>query len=841
MTATRLYEQFKPDHYDLYLAISRKEKTIEGKTTVTGQALSSTIRLNQKHLTITAVQLDGKDLPFTTLEDKEAVEISEVPVGEVTLTLDYHAKLTDPMMGIYPCYYQVDGVKKQLVATQFETTFARQAFPCVDEPEAKATFSLAVKFDEAEGETVLANEPEERCEDGVHYFKKTVRMSTYLVAFVFGDLQGKKVKTTSGVEIGVFATKAHPAKNLDFALDIAKRAIEFYEDFYQTPYPLPQSYQVALPDFSAGAMENWGLVTYREAYLLVDPDNDSLSTKQRVATVITHELAHQWFGDLVTMKWWDDLWLNESFANMMEYVAVDALEPDWKVWEVFQTSDVPAALHRDATAGVQSVHVMVNDPREIDALFDGAIVYAKGARLLVMVRSLVGDEALRKGLKAYFAKHQYGNATGPDLWKFLGEASHLNIGEIMENWLEKPGYPVVSVRLEDDRLNISQEPFYIGEKGEMDKTWHVPLHSNYKEVPLLLEGKELVLDKYADLRAANGRAFRLNDTNSAHYIVNYDEGLLKDILKDLTEESALTQLQVLQDMFLLARAGYRQLADLLPVLEALKDSPSSIVQSMIYDASRSLKKFVEEGSKEEKQLKAFIGRLAAPTLSKLGLVPREDDTNDEGLARPYGIAQSLYAGDKATIEGLHALYQEHADDPSTLPASVRSLVLQNEVKNYGTPALYEDLFKAYKDSSNASYKSNLQVALGQSKDEAFIDRLLAAFKDSEWVKPQDLRFWYSNVLSTPHAKAKAWKWLKDEWQWLEATVGGDMEFSTFITVTANIFHTAEDLEEFKAFFLPKKDVPGLGREIEMDVRLVESSVAFIAANKAEVLRYLEKA
>ena len=322
------------------------------------------------------------------------------------IEVDFEGKLTDTMMGIYPSYYEVDGEKKQLIGTQFETTFARQAFPCVDEPEAKATFALAIKFDEKPGESIISNQPEEKFKDGVHYFKPTLRMSSYLVAFVFGDMQRKLTRTKSGVEIGVFATRAHQAKELDFALDIAKRSIEFFEDFYETPYPLEHSYQVALPDFSAGAMENWGCVTYREAYLLLDPDNTSLEMKQLVATVIAHELAHQWFGDLVTMKWWDNLWLNESFANMMEYVAIDALEPNWKIWEMFQTSEVPAALQRDATDGVQSVHVMVNDPAEIDALFDSAIVYAKGSRMLVMVRALLGDEALRKGLKNYFAAHK---------------------------------------------------------------------------------------------------------------------------------------------------------------------------------------------------------------------------------------------------------------------------------------------------------------------------------------------------------------------------------------------------------------------------------------------------
>lgn len=425
---THLFETFQPSHYNVYLDIDRAHKTINGHTEITGHAAASQIAVHQKFLSIEAVEADGKSVGFTVDDEGECVRIDLPKAGDTTLAITYAAKLTDTMMGIYPSYYNVDGQRKELIGTQFETTAARQAFPSIDEPEAKATFDVAVKFDEQRGETIIANMPEVKVENGVHYFDTTVKMSTYLVAFAFGDLQKKLTHTKSGVEIGVFATKAHAANELDFALDIAKRSIEFYEDFYQTPYPLPHSYQLALPDFSAGAMENWGLVTYREAYLTVDPANTSLEMKQRVATVVAHELAHQWFGDLVTMKWWDDLWLNESFANMMEYVAVDALEPDWHIWEVFQTDEATAALQRDATDGVQSVHVDVNDPAEIISLFDGAIVYAKGSRMLVMVRALIGDDALRKGLKAYFAAHQYGNATGADLWAALGEASGIDVG-----------------------------------------------------------------------------------------------------------------------------------------------------------------------------------------------------------------------------------------------------------------------------------------------------------------------------------------------------------------------------------------------------------------------------
>ncbi len=757
------------------------------------------------------------------------------------IEVDFEGKLTDTMMGIYPSYYEVDGEKKQLIGTQFETTFARQAFPCVDEPEAKATFALAIKFDEKPGESIISNQPEEKFKDGVHYFKPTLRMSSYLVAFVFGDMQRKLTKTKSGVEIGVFATRAHQAKELDFALDIAKRSIEFFEDFYETPYPLEHSYQVALPDFSAGAMENWGCVTYREAYLLLDPDNTSLEMKQLVATVIAHELAHQWFGDLVTMKWWDNLWLNESFANMMEYVAIDALEPNWKIWEMFQTSEVLAALQRDATDGVQSVHVMVNDPAEIDALFDSAIVYAKGSRMLVMVRALLGDEALREGLKNYFAAHKYGNATGDDLWKALGEASGLDIGAIMHSWLEQPGYPVVSAKVEDGKLVLTQKQFFIGEGKEVGRKWQIPLNSNYAAVPKIMKDEKLVVGDYADLIADTGVPFRLNVGNNSDFIVKYDKTLLDDILNHIDELDAVDKLQLLQDFRLLAEGGHMSYADIVPLLPKFADSTSPIVNNALYRIMTTLRNFVTPDSKEEKDLKKLYNLLSEKQVKRLGLLPKAGESNDDNLTRPYVVAASLYAGNDETINGLHAIYSENSDNLEGISADIRSAVLVNEVKNFGNMTLFDKLLKKYQETSDASLKQDLCAGITSTKMPEIIDAIVDDFENSEIIKPQDLRAWYRNVLANPFGQEQAWNWIRLEWPWLEATVGGDMEFATFITVTANIFHTEERLNQFKDFFEPKVNTPGLTREIKMDTKVIETKVNLVKREQAAVNAAIAKA
>ena len=832
--STRFYEKFQPVHYDIYLDIDRAAKHFKGITTIKGNAVDTKIALHQKFLNVASVQADGQDVPFSFSDHQEAIQLELPHSGDVELKVVYDAKLTDTMMGIYPSYYTVAGQKKQLIGTQFETTAARQAFPGIDEPEAKATFSLAIKYDEQPGETIIANMPEDHVENGVHYFQETVKMSTYLVAFAFGELQSKFAKTKSGVEIGVFSTKAHQPKELDFSLDIAKRAIEFYEDFYQTPYPLPQSYQLALPDFSAGAMENWGLVTYREAYMLLDPDNTTLNQKRLIATVITHELAHQWFGDLVTMKWWDDLWLNESFANMMEYVAVDALEPEWNVWEMFQTSEVPMALQRDATDGVQSVHVAVDDPAEIDTLFDGAIVYAKGARMLVMVRALLGDDAMRRGLKNYFAAHQYGNATGADLWQALGEASGMNVGQIMESWLEHPGYPVVEVKVEDGKLMLSQQQFFIGDGEEKSRLWQIPLNANYNQAPAIFSEQSLVLGDYAQLRKQNGRPFRVNVGDNSHVIVKYDETLLNDILDHLDELGAIDQLQLLQDLRLLAEGRQISYAQIVPLLSRFKDSRSGIVNEMLYYVANSLKNFVQPAAKTERQLQQLFDQLSVKQVQRLGWLSQKDESNDDQLTRPIVLSAALYAQNRDTIKQAQALFDQYQDHLADLPADVRGLVLANEVKNYGSQELFDTLLADYQKTADAGFKQDICAALTKTQDDQLIAQLIDRFEDADTIKPQDLRAWFRGVLANDHGQQAAWDWIQQEWSWLEKTVGGDMEFPTYITVISRIFKTAQRLAEFKRFFTPKENDPMLKREIQMDEKVIASRVELIESEQAAV-------
>lgn len=837
-------ETFVPEHYDLFLDLNRADKSFSGKVTITGEAKTSKISLHQKDLTVEAVEVAGQARPFTLDKDNEALYIELEAAGPVLVTITYTGKITDNMTGIYPSYYTVDGVKKEIISTQFESHFAREAFPSVDEPEAKATFDLALKFDQAEGELALSNMPEIDVENrkatGVWKFETTPRMSSYLLAFAAGDMQGITAKTKNGTLVGVYATKAHPESNLEFALDIAVRCIEFYEEYYGVKYPIPQSLHVALPDFSAGAMENWGLVTYREIYLLVDENSTALS-RQTVALVVAHELAHQWFGNLVTMKWWDDLWLNESFANMMEYVSVDAIEPSWKIFEDFQTSGAPYALKRDATDGVQSVHVEVKHPDEINTLFDGAIVYAKGSRLMHMLRRWLGDDAFRKGLGAYFEKHQYGNTIGRDLWDALSQASGRDVAAFMDAWLEQPGYPVVTAKVENDCLILTQKQFFIGEHEDKGRLWPVPLNSNWQGLPDTLTTERLEIPNYAALVAQNEGALRLNTENTAHYISDYQGELLDALLNNLSSLDNISKLQIVQERRLLAESGMISYADLLPVISKLANETSYMVVSAVSQVLEGLNRFVDEGSQTEEDYKALLKVLSQSNFDRLGFEKQEGESDEDEMVRQLIVGNMIKADDETAKAQASQIFDKYRDNLEKLPAAIRLQVLVNQIKHHESMELTKLYLDLYVASNDGSFKNALSTALSYTKNKETLDELLATWKDKFTVKPQDLSAWYARFLSRDFTQEAVWTWARENWDWIKAALGGDMSFDSFVISPAVVFKTEKRLAEYKAFFEPQLDDMAISRNISMGIKEIAARVELVNREKEAVEKAIRAA
>ena len=828
----RLLDTFTPNHYNLTLDLTRaEEKEFSGTVIISGDSTSESISLHSKGLTIQSATIDNQpaDVSFGEFDELRLSQ-PNLENGKHTIHIDFSGTITDAMHGLYPCYFTHDGVKKQLFATQFESHHAREVFPCVDEPAAKAEYDLTLVTQT--GITVLGNMPvksEEENDDSLTTtFEKTPRMSSYLLAFVIGELHKKSARTKSGIEVNIWATPAQNENTLDFALDIATRSIDFYDEYFGVKYPLPKSDHVALPDFSSGAMENWGLITYRESCLLADPELTPESSRRFIATVIAHELSHQWFGNLVTMNWWNDLWLNESFANMMEYVAIDALHPEWRMWEDFATNEVTAALRRDSLDGVQSVQADVNHPDEISTLFDPAIVYAKGGRLLVMVRKLIGEEAFRAGLKSYFEKFAYKNTVGNDLWQELESASGQPIVNLMNAWISQPGLPVVSVSNSHDAAILSQERFFIGEHQPSDTLWPIPLFANQPLDVKILNQKETTVSIEKPLQ--------LNCGLSAHFITKYDESTREYLLKNITELPTLDKICILQDATILARAGFENSASLLPLALSLKTETNEKVFGMAAGALTELRKFVDDNDAARDSLKKISGEFARATFEELGWDEKAGESDDDRERRTTALSLMMYSEDEEVLNEAKTRFDNNKLED--LPTEIRALIISANVRHFETPEMIENLFAAYKNTPSNDLQNDIAIGLTSTKNPETAEKILANIKNSNVIRPQDASRWFVYLIRTRESRQIAWNWLKENWAWVEDTFGEDKSYDDFIRYAATALLTTDELNDFQQFFEPMMDIPALTRTIKLGITEISARVELIKRDKEAVISAL---
>lgn len=831
-TVSRLITQFIPDHYQLSLDLQREQRTFSGTVTISGVVTSDTIALHAKGLAIESITFDGKAATWTEGENDEmTIRHADITAGQHIIVVGFNGTITDAMHGLYPCYYTHEGEPKELLATQFESHHAREVFPCIDEPEAKATFDLTLTTEK--DITALGNMPikHQMVENDrlVTQFDTTPRMSTYLLAWVAGELQRKTASTKSGVEVNVWATPAQPVASLDFALKVAVQAIDFFNDYFGTPYPLPKSDHVALPDFSAGAMENWGLITYREVALLADPATMSVSGKQYIATVIAHELSHQWFGNLVTMKWWNNLWLNESFATLMEYIAVDALHPEWEVWLDFATGESISALRRDCLDGVQPVQVDVHHPDEIGALFDPAIVYAKGARLLRMLQHYVGSESFQSGLKAYFAEHAYKNTEAEDLWQALAQASGKDISDFMNTWISQPGFPVVHASLSNAQVTLQQEQFFVGPHNPSVQQWPIPLNASAQNLPDLLETKKQTI------AFNSSEVLHLNVGDTAHFITAYDSELFNRLLETLRANTLqpLDRIQLLDEQTLLARGGVTSTAALVPLVQAFAHETIESVWDIISMATSELRKFVEQNETAEKKLRALSATLASEQYARLGWTPHSNESESDTKLRATIINMTLYGEMPEAIEAAIQLYK--ANTLEQLNPELRGIIIAASVRYGSDPTIIDTLLSAYSTTASSDIQLDIASGLTSSKDPAVLTRLLELIKrEDSPIRHQDAVRWFVWILRNRDGRQPAWQWLQESWDWIQKTFGSDKSYDSFPRYAANLLTTRTQLEEYKAFFIPLQSEPSLTRIISIGISEIEGRVALIERDQAAV-------
>lgn len=601
--------------YDITLDIDFDGLTYKGREKIEVVGKGEAFYLNSVGLNISRLITGENAINFTVNEKDQTIETDLILDGKRIVEIDFSGKVADILHGLYDAKYKGG----HMLSTQFESTGARRAFPCVDHPGYKSIFSLKLVIDRyLEAISNMPISREETLESGKKLvtFGETPVMSTYLLYIGVGNFDN--IEREMGRIKGILSAPKGVLHTTDFPLVEADNIIKFYEHYYDIKYPHPKLHLVAVPEFSAGAMENWGAITFREVLLNVN-ENTSTSVKQVISEVVAHEIAHQWFGDLVTMEWWNDLWLNESFATFMAFKVVDKLHPEWKMFGKMLLSETSGALTGDALDNTHPIQVEVKSPDDIAQIFD-EISYGKGASILRMIEGYVGEDNFRDGIRKYLIEHEYGNAKGSDLWSSIEEISGMPVSRVMEAWITKEGYPVLKASLNGDKIKVEQERFKFN--GKSDKTlWPVPLTVKRKNgvESILMENKELEIDATDFVK--------LNADETGFYRVLYDRDLSAVLENNISQLSFLDSWGIVCDLFAFLRSGHIDLNGYFDELSPFLGENEYVVAQEIAAQFLSLSIILDKNEK----LKNVSTKFYRKHLDRLGKKKPDEDQNDSIL------------------------------------------------------------------------------------------------------------------------------------------------------------------------------------------------------------------
>jgi aminopeptidase N/puromycin-sensitive aminopeptidase len=809
LIAQRLPDTVRPDHYTLTLTPDLKAATFAGVESieVTIKEPVDTITLNAAEITFESVTVraDGKEQKATLALDPQKQQATftfpdKLPAGKATLSIVYSGILNNELRG----FYLSKTTRRNYAVTQFEATDARRAFPSFDEPAFKATYDISLIVDS--GDTAISNgpiisdNPGPAADKHTLHFATTPKMSSYLVAFLVGDFQCTAGEQDN-VAIRVCATPDKVALT-SYGVDFAKFALHYYNTYFGIPYPLKKLDLIALPDFEAGAMENFGAITYRETALLIDPKTASLAAKKQVALVIAHEMAHQWFGDLVTMQWWDNIWLNEGFATWMEHKPMAALHPEWDVDQLV-ASDKDDTLNLDAQPTTRAIRAKAETPEEIDQMFDG-IAYGKASDVLLAVENYLGAETFRKGVHAYLSAHLYSNATAEDFWNAQTATSHKPVDKIMESLVAQPGEPLLTFGDPlGAKVSVAQSRFFLSPSIQPDpaQKWTFPVC--LKTEP---EGQDCQVLTPTDnmLKLPAGKLFFANAAGKGYYRSAYPSNVYAALVAGV--ESGLTpaeRISLIGDEWAQVRANKARAGDYLDLVAAVRADSNAEVTGIALAGVNSIFEQVAGTNEEKAEVSNWIRRTFAPEFAKLSAPSETDSPAIRELRAQLFSVLGYYGKDPAVIAQARQLTQQYLNDPTSVDPTLGQTAVAIAARN-GDATLFDTLQHIFETNTNPEFQEGALRLLPVFHDPALLEHALD-YAVSGKVRNQDAAILFAIALRSDETREPAWNYIKAHWDKVQAQLTAGMG-SRLISTTGN-FCSEADRDDVRAFFSTHK-VPG---------------------------------
>jgi tricorn protease interacting factor F2/3 len=827
-------EYVKPINYDISFDIDLEKFKFYGKEKIQIEISKpvKSLTLNSKSLAIRSCSLSSKGKiikPSFVCDDKKEELVLKMPEdvsGEAELLIYFEGELKDELVGLYRSKYEVDGKEKYLATTHFEATDARRAFPCWDNPSCKATFDISIKLDSRL--TAISNTPaiEEKEIGGnkkLFRFERTPKMSTYLVYISAGEFEFLEDKL-GGIKLRVYTT---PGKKIqgEFALDCMKKFLNFYENYFGIKYPLGKLDLIALPDFAAGAMENWGAITFRETALLYDPKKSSVTTKQYIAEVISHELVHMWFGDLVTMKWWDDLWLNESFATFISYKAVAKFYPEWEMWSQFLHDKTASALQLDSFKSSHPVQVEVHTPSEISSIFD-RISYEKGASILRMLECFLGEDKFKLGLRNYLLSYSYGNATTTDFWNAFEKASKKPVRKMMDGWIKQVGYPLVEADLKNSKLHLSQKRFLL-EKGAKpgNSLWMIPisLKLEKKVVKHVLEERDDVLE------VGKTKWFKLNFDQSGFYRTKHPKEDL-DRLKELVAKNKFSSPDrwgIQNDLFALVVSGENPLNEYLDFIEAYLNENDYLLVKDIVDKLYYVYLLTSD-EKFWQKIKKYNKEFLINFFKEIGWEPKKNERDAGKILRSVIIINLARLDDKKILKKSEDKFREFLDSPESLHPDIRGAVYSS-VAWKGGKKNYDKMLELYLKEKSQEERRRFLIAMCGFKDKGLSNKALDLALSKE-VRPQDIFLPPMGVSSNPYGRNLVWKWVKENWKEIKSKSGAAKNILNTIVESAE-YSSDKDTEDDMTGFFKKNPTPEIKMALVQTLESIRINRKFLESTR----------